>query len=154
MGGSGRAGLLSLGRNLRGQAEWVTSRIEQYSPSVWCGLDWCKPRPEPFGFGDGRLQIRHPEIKVDLLGDVPSGPRWGLVVGHLDRGEPHPLSANADGRGRRELHLSAEHRGPEVSQWSRLSAIQRDEYLSGDCHGPESTGTDSRGADSPVLLHL
>jgi|SRR5438105_3423894 len=127
--------LLGLWRNLRCETEWVTSRVEQDSPSVGRWLDRRDPGSQPLSLRRCGLQVCHREIQMDLLRDVARGPRRRLVVGDLHGAQPYPFSSDVHGRGGREHDLAPEHRGPELSERDWVGTVQRHESPSSDSHG-------------------
>jgi len=72
--------LLGLQRDLCREAEWVTSGIEEDSPSIKYWLNRCNLGPQALSLRYRALKIRYREIEMDLLGNFALRPRRGNVA--------------------------------------------------------------------------
>jgi hypothetical protein len=113
-------------RNLRGQTERVPCGIQEDQIGVRIRLYRATSGPESEGLLCGGTEILHREVEVDLLGRFVIGPCRRNEVLHGDRRQPNVAKIHCDERVAPIRDLAMEERRPEISEWVRVCAIERD----------------------------
>lgn len=108
--------------------------VEKYAVSVWGRLRSRPSRPEPNCLHLGPVQVIYREVDVHLLGYGIVRPcRWP-VIGHSKRRQPASLRSHGDELVTGQGDFAAHKRGPELSQCSRIAAVERYRCQAGNSH--------------------
>jgi hypothetical protein len=69
----------------------MTSGVQQHDIAIRCWLYFSPRRTKPEGLGFRLTEIVDRKIKVHLLGDIPMGPSWRVIVSNLHGGQPDTI---------------------------------------------------------------
>lgn len=74
----------------------MTSGVQQNDIPIWCWLHFSAHCTKTDGLGFRLTDIVDRKIKVHLLGNIPMGPSWRVIVGNLHGGQPDSICLHRD----------------------------------------------------------
>jgi hypothetical protein len=69
----------------------MTRRVQQHHVPIWCRLHFSPHCTKTDGLDDGLAEIVDGKIQVHLLGSIPVGPGWRVVVSDPHGGKPESI---------------------------------------------------------------